>query len=118
MKPHLLLRELESVSTDDVSMRAGKAFAIRNLLNLVPAARSLTNSPVMRSLVDPVLGSRAKVVRGIYFDKHQEANWKVACYGFDYSGASTNGRRRVQRMVNEGPEFIMSSLLFQYLRKC
>ena len=74
----LLLRELESVRTDNVSMRAGKAFAIRNLLNVVPAARLLTNSPVMRSLVEPVLGSGAKVVRGIYFDKHQEANWKVA----------------------------------------
>src|SRR6267378_3304180 len=49
-----------------------------NLLNVLPAARALAYSPVMRSLVEPVLGSRARVIRGIYFDKHQEANWKVA----------------------------------------
>jgi len=44
----LLLRELESVGTNDTSMRAGKAFAMRNLLNVVPEARALAYSPVMR----------------------------------------------------------------------
>jgi hypothetical protein len=74
----LLLRELESVRSGDTLMRAGKAFGIRNLLNVLPAARALTKSPGMRSLVDQVLGSNARVVRGIYFDKHKDANWKVA----------------------------------------
>ena len=58
--------------------RAGKAFAIRNLLNVVPFTRALANSPRCRSIVEPILGREARVVRGIYFDKHKDANWKVA----------------------------------------
>lgn len=73
-----LLRALESVSVDHVSQRAGKAFGIRNLLNVVPLTRELANSSAFKRLVEPVLGSRARVVRGVYFDKHRDANWKVA----------------------------------------
>lgn len=60
------------------SQRAGKAFGIRNLLNVVPLTRDLANSAACRALVEPTLGSNARVVRGIYFDKHPDANWKVA----------------------------------------
>src|SRR6185312_16126261 len=60
------------------SRRAGKAFGIRNLLNVVPCTRNLANSSSCRSVVEPILGTEARVVRGIYFDKHQDANWKVA----------------------------------------
>lgn len=73
-----LLRELESVSVNHASQRAGKAFGIRNLLNVVPLTRELGNSSACKSLVEPVLGNRARVVRGVYFDKHRDANWKVA----------------------------------------
>src|SRR5687768_1905352 len=58
--------------------RAGKFFGIRNLLNVVPFTRDLANNAACRSLVEPILGSTARVVRGIYFDKHRDANWKVA----------------------------------------
>ena len=60
------------------SQRAGKAFGIRNLLNVVPFTRDLANSSACRSIVEPILGHEARVVRGIYFDKHKGANWKVA----------------------------------------
>ncbi|HEY0729420.1 MAG TPA: hypothetical protein VGD38_15175, partial [Pyrinomonadaceae bacterium] len=55
-----------------------KAFGIRNLLNVVPFTRELANSSLCKSLIEPVLGPDARVVRGIYFDKHKDANWKVA----------------------------------------
>lgn len=73
-----LLRALEGVSVDGASQRAGKAFGIRNLLNVVPLTRELANSSACKSLVEAVLGSKARVVRGVYFDKHRDANWKVA----------------------------------------
>jgi len=60
-----------------VSERAGKAFGIRNLLNAVPAAQELANSEQLKTLVSVVLGFGARVVRGIYLDKHKDANWKV-----------------------------------------
>jgi ectoine hydroxylase-related dioxygenase (phytanoyl-CoA dioxygenase family) len=60
------------------NQRAGKAFGIRNLLNALPQARAVANSAQLRALVEPVLGHEVRVVRGIYFDKHRDANWKVA----------------------------------------
>jgi len=62
------------------SQRAGKAFGIRNLLNVVPFTRDLANSSVCRSIIEPILGPNARVVRGIYFDKHKDANCKVALH--------------------------------------
>jgi hypothetical protein len=74
-----LLAELENLKTDMAcNRRAGKAFGIRNLLDVIPSARSLAESSILLSLVTPILGSGAKVVRGVYFDKHKDANWKVA----------------------------------------
>ena len=63
---------------NDEGQRAGKFFGIRNLLNVVPFTRDLANNSACRSIVEPILGSTARVVRGIYFDKHRDANWKVA----------------------------------------
>lgn len=73
-----LLAELQGVSDEAVSRRAGRAFGIRNLLNVLPSARALAGSAGLRALVEPILGHEARVVRGIYFDKHADANWKVA----------------------------------------
>jgi hypothetical protein len=74
-----LLRARDKAKIDQVgSQRAGKPFGIRNLLNVVPLTRDLANSYACRSLVEAVLGIGARVVRGIYFDKHRDANWKVA----------------------------------------
>lgn len=73
------VQELKTICSDKVARRrAGKAFGIRNLLNVLPSARILANSELVRALIEPVLGGEARVVRGIYFDKHRDANWKVA----------------------------------------
>lgn len=64
--------------TGATASRSGKAFAIRNLLNVVPATKMLANSKELTSLVESVLGAGARVVRAIYLDKHRDANWKVA----------------------------------------
>ena len=39
--------------------------------------RQLANSTEIRNLVEPILGEKAFVVRGILFDKTEGANWKV-----------------------------------------
>ncbi len=73
-----LLDALASVRLNAaVKQRAGRAFGIRRLLELVPAVRALAESAALRTLVEPVLGHNAKVVRGIFFDKTPVANWKV-----------------------------------------
>jgi len=71
--------ELQHVEIDrHANQRAGKAFGLRNLTSAVPLTRDVANSVSLRSIVAPVLGSAARVVRTIYFDKHKDANWKVA----------------------------------------
>src|ERR1044072_5137920 len=74
-----LEKELQHLEIDHLaSQRAGKAFGLRNLTTAVPLTRDLANSNELRSIVHPVLGDSARVVRTIYFDKHKDANWKVA----------------------------------------
>ena len=88
LDPQTVSHALEALANADIddgaSHRAGtglytrtKAFGIRNLFNVVPFTRALANSSACKSLVAPILGPNARVVRGIYFDKHKDANWKV-----------------------------------------
>ena len=73
-----LVEEVGIVAANEFTRRrAGKVFGIRNVLNVLPFARELSNSPLIRSFVTPILGVNAKVVRGTYFDEPEEANWKV-----------------------------------------
>jgi hypothetical protein len=65
-------------SHSSVRQRQNRTYAIRNLLESIPAVRHLADSPVVRSLVEPILGTDAIAVRGLLFDKTPEANWKVA----------------------------------------
>src|ERR1044072_2601349 len=70
--------ELDRVEVEGlVSQRAGKAFGLRNLMNVVPFTCTFANYSRLMLLVEPILGRGARVVRGIYFDKHKDANWKV-----------------------------------------
>ena len=74
-----LTTELESIgSTPGVRRRGDSVYGVRNLLNVVPAIRSFSESDDIKSLVIPILGIQAKAVKGIYFDKNRDANWKVA----------------------------------------
>jgi ectoine hydroxylase-related dioxygenase (phytanoyl-CoA dioxygenase family) len=74
-----LVRNLEESQETGTSFRQRnqQTYAMRNLLN-VPAVFALSQSPAIRSVVEPVLGGSAMAVRGILFDKTPEANWKVA----------------------------------------
>ena len=53
------------------------AHAMRHLLEAVPEVQQVVADPMVRHLVESVLGPKAFVVRSIFFDKTQEANWKV-----------------------------------------
>jgi ectoine hydroxylase-related dioxygenase (phytanoyl-CoA dioxygenase family) len=63
---------------DSVREKAGRVYAVRNLMAAVPAVAELATSPALRALVEPVLGGRAFPVRALLFDKTPGANWKVA----------------------------------------
>jgi ectoine hydroxylase-related dioxygenase (phytanoyl-CoA dioxygenase family) len=74
-----LTQNLDHAGIDHLgNQRAGKAFGLRNLMRAAPFTRDLANSASLRSLVEPILGHTARIVRAIYFDKHKDANWKVA----------------------------------------
>jgi ectoine hydroxylase-related dioxygenase (phytanoyl-CoA dioxygenase family) len=73
-----LLAALANVDHAGAVTRRGSEHAVRNLLEAVPAVRSLARLQTVRALVEPVLGPACFVVRGILFDKTADANWKVA----------------------------------------
>ncbi|HZT43745.1 MAG TPA: phytanoyl-CoA dioxygenase family protein [Chthonomonadaceae bacterium] len=70
---------------EEFAWRAGDAegaaghglYALRNLLQAVPAVCELAASQAVRTLVEPFLGRDCFAVRAIYFDKMPDANWKV-----------------------------------------
>lgn len=51
---------------------------IRGLAAKAPCVRMLAQAAEIRSLIEPVLGPTARLVRSILFNKSQEANWQVA----------------------------------------
>lgn len=57
---------------------AGAKWGSRRLLSACRAIARLAASAAVRRLVEPVLGAEAFAVRGLWFDKLPEANWKVA----------------------------------------
>jgi ectoine hydroxylase-related dioxygenase (phytanoyl-CoA dioxygenase family) len=71
------LTEINS-GASSVRRRGDGTYAIRNLLEGVPAVQNLAASKPIRSLVEYILGPGAFAVRGLLFDKTPEANWKVA----------------------------------------
>ena len=74
-----LTEQIERIpGSHSTKQRGHSFFGIRNLLTLAPYVYELADSPSVRSIVDPVAGAQARVVRGIFFDKTPEANWKVA----------------------------------------
>ncbi len=71
------LGELARPSSGSSLHTRGGVFAIRNLLEVVPAASALARFASVRALVDPILGPFAIPVRAILFDKTPAANWLV-----------------------------------------
>ena len=73
-----IVDQLRDIPRSASTKQRGRSyFGIRNLLKVVPSLHDLATSPSIRSLVDPIAGPRARVVRGVFFDKTPEANWKV-----------------------------------------
>jgi ectoine hydroxylase-related dioxygenase (phytanoyl-CoA dioxygenase family) len=76
--PYLTLDSVDLLikAIDDLNLSPGRA-GIRNLLELTPGIRKFAQSQEICSLVEPILGDKVRVVRGIFFDKQPTANWKV-----------------------------------------
>lgn len=74
------LREQLTLKTSDAatSRRGGSTFGVRDLLNEAPSVKDLSESSAVRTIVERIAGARARVVRGVFFDKTPDANWKVA----------------------------------------
>lgn len=67
-----LLRDLDAARL----LAAGRG-GVRDILRRCPRASGLVSHPRVRDVVREVLGVGAFAVRGVLFDKHAGANWKV-----------------------------------------
>lgn len=63
--------------SETAKQRQSVAFGVRNFLNVAPFVKEFADSNVVRKIIEPLAGKKARVVRAIYFDKTPEANWKV-----------------------------------------
>ena len=72
-----LAKLIENSNTPGTIRRNGSIYAMRNLLESVPAVRELAESPPIRDFAEMVLGANCRAVRATLFDKRPEANWKV-----------------------------------------
>lgn len=67
-----------TLAFNSLSKSADAISGVRDLLNVSPQLKTLAESRQIRNIVEPFLGSKARVVRSIFFDKTPRANWKVA----------------------------------------
>lgn len=75
----LLVDQLANIPrSNSTKQRGSSCFGIRNLLSVAPFVQELAGSARVRAIVERFAGKQARVVRGIFFDKTPEANWKVA----------------------------------------
>ena len=65
-----------SVPDEFVSRRRGSAFAVRDVLRLVPEVAELAHS-TLRDVAREVAGEPVEPVKAILFDKVEGANWKI-----------------------------------------
>ncbi len=75
-----LIAALNEAGNGGEGVRGGgrSVYALRHLLEIVPAVRELSRSRAVRALVERVLGVACFAVRSLLFDKTPAANWKVA----------------------------------------
>lgn len=72
-----LVAAFEGISEGHGVRRRENVYAVRNLLEALPAVAALAEAPAIRALVTPILGDGCFPVRGILFDKTADANWNV-----------------------------------------
>jgi hypothetical protein len=70
--------ELGEAIRSTINSNKLKNYGIRRLLEIIPSIGQLCWQPEIRNLVEPILGSAAFPIRGIFFDKNSEANWGVS----------------------------------------
>lgn len=68
----------ELIESIDPLLKRNPTAGIRGLVKKIPRVRALSESKTIRSLVEPVLGSDARLIRSVLFNKNQETNWQVA----------------------------------------
>lgn len=72
------LRELCSRSPESLQARHRESlYGIRHLLTALPPLREIVASPPFIDLAFAILGSAARPVKGVFFDKTPTANWPV-----------------------------------------
>lgn len=59
-------------------LKANSAAGIRGLAGKAAGIRKLADSVSVRSVIEPILGEGAQLVRSILFNKSEHANWQVA----------------------------------------
>lgn len=72
-----LRKAVDGLPDSDAIRKKRGVYGIRNLLGVLPEARSIALDERVFSIAAAILGQDAFAVRGVYFDKPADANWKL-----------------------------------------
>jgi ectoine hydroxylase-related dioxygenase (phytanoyl-CoA dioxygenase family) len=70
--------DIAELANDIEPLLAQFPAGVRSLAAKVPSVHRLAQSPMVRNLIEPVLGGHARLVRSVLFIKSTHANWQVA----------------------------------------
>jgi hypothetical protein len=72
-----LRTRVANVHTTEAVRRRRETYAVRNLPQVPPEIAAFVTSGKIQALAERAMGGRAVAVRGILFDRTQNANWLV-----------------------------------------
>jgi hypothetical protein len=77
LEPEVVDHLVHELAPVDDALRSSKRGGVRDVLRRAPGILQIMRHHAVSSLVLSVLGPGAFMVKGILFDKHPGANWKV-----------------------------------------
>ena len=117
---HAIASLEREMSEDSLCKSRGKVFAARNLIDEFEPAQKIWRCPVLLELLNTVLGSKAGLVRVLFFDKPSERSWvlpwhKDMTISVEDNSVGAPGFSKPTRKAGvdhfEAPEFLLEQML-------
>lgn len=73
-----VIHAIDSIDAANVvKSKNDSTYGIRDILSQAPSIKEFATSNLITKILSPLFGSPASLVKGMYFNKTTEANWKV-----------------------------------------
>lgn len=114
------LASLTAESSASIRTRSGVVYAARNFLSIFPKVTEFIDRPILKLILNEILGESCGLVRGLYFDKPPQQGWTLPWHK-DLTVAVRNTNVKTSEFKNptfkagvshfEAPESILKQML-------